>query len=72
MRQKSKDIIALLGNDAKLRENRADGGRRPEASYSANTHIPRTYSEEEALAKAIEESKKTAADEKHRRLNDDE
>lgn len=60
----------MLGNEANLRENRNDRGRRQE--QSSNVHLPRTYSEEEALAKAIEESKRTAADEKHRRLNEDE
>lgn len=70
VRQKSQDLIAMLGNEAKLRENRSDRGRRTEAN--SNVHLPRTYSEEDALAKAIEESKRTAADEKFRRLNEDE
>lgn len=70
VRQKSQDVIALL-NDGRLKDNRSER-RRPERSELSSNHLPRTYSEEEALARAIEESKRTHADEKHRRLNEDE
>lgn len=59
-------------NDGRIRENWADRRRAERPEFNLSDHHPRTYSEEEALAKAIEESKRTHADEKHRRLNDDE
>jgi hypothetical protein len=58
-------------NDGRLRENRGDR-RRLEAPESSLAHHPRTYSEEEAFAKAIELSKISHENEQSRRLNDDE
>ena len=61
-------------NDARLRENRGDRRRpdRLQAPESSLAQHPRTYSEEEAFAKAIELSKISHENEQSRRLNEDE
>jgi epsin len=84
VRQKSKDIVALVSDDTRLREERASrrsmkqrlsgggseysGSTRARAS-TMGTMANGTIDEDEALRRAIEESKKSAAEyeAKHRK-----